>query len=34
MLVDKGRGVVDLVVDNNVQIFLAVVFGHLGVGEL
>lgn len=33
MLVDKGRDVVDLVVDDNVEILLGRVFCHLGVGE-
>jgi hypothetical protein len=34
MLVDKGGGVVDLVVDDNVQILLGAVLGHVGEGQL
>lgn len=33
MLVDKGRGIVDLVVDDNVDVLLGRVLRHFGVGE-
>ena len=33
MLIDEGGGVVDLVVDDDVEVFLARVGGDVGVGE-
>jgi hypothetical protein len=34
VLVDEGGGVIDFVVDHDVQIFLAAVLGHVGEGQL
>lgn len=33
MLIDKGRGIVDLIVNDNVEIFLGGVVLHLGIRQ-